>query len=128
MIEGQAEGLPSVPTDQFERDVAAIALFRNTETALILQALRGCEIMHLEADASLLRPGDINHNVFIPLSGSVVVYLDSQSTAQTTIPIAVGECVGELSAIDGKPVSGLVVALTEARVLLKCHKTFFGTG
>jgi len=117
MIEGQAEGLPSVPTDQFERDVAAIALFRNTETALILQALRGCEVMHLGADTSLLRPGDINHNVFIPLSGTVVVYLDSQSTAQTTIPIAVGECVGELSAIDGKPVSGLVVALTEARVL-----------
>jgi len=117
MNEGQESGLPSLPTDQFERDVAAIALFRNTETALILDALRGCEVLRLAAEVPLLHPGEINHNVFIPLSGSVVVHLDSHSSAQTTIPIAVGECVGELSAIDGKPVSGLVVALTEARVL-----------
>ncbi|MBK9441902.1 MAG: SpoIIE family protein phosphatase [Comamonadaceae bacterium] len=117
MNEGQTERLPCAPTDQFERDVAAIALFRNTETALILEALKGCLVLQLAADTPLLRPGEINHSVFIPLPGTIVVYLDTHSTAQTTIPIAVGECVGELSAIDGKPVSGLVVALTEARVL-----------
>ena len=117
MNEGQTKRLPSAPANQFERDVAAVALFRNTDSALIVDALKGCLVLHLAADTPLLRPGEINHNVYIPLSGTVVVYLDTHSTAQTTIPITVGECVGELSAIDGKPVSGLVVALTEARVL-----------
>lgn len=117
MSDGQANGLSSVPTDQFERDVAALALFRSTDAALILAALRGCEVLCLAAGVPLLRPGEANRHVFVPLSGAIVVHLDSHSSAQTTIPIAVGECVGELSAIDGKPVSGLVVALTEARIL-----------
>jgi sigma-B regulation protein RsbU (phosphoserine phosphatase) len=117
MNEGQENQFTYVPIDEFVREVVAIALFRKTDADLILHALRGCEVVCLGAGTPLLRPGETNHNVFIPLSGSVVVHLDSHSSAQTTIPIAVGECVGELSAIDGKPVSGLVIALTDAKVL-----------
>lgn len=104
-------------TDQLGVNFSAIQLFRNANACLVLDALRGCEVLSLVANDALLRQGEANHNVYIPLSGSVVVYLDQQADAKTTIPIVIGECVGELSAIDGKPVSGWVVALTDATVL-----------
>jgi len=99
------------------QNIAGGPLFRHTPGYLITNALADCEVLDLAAGAFLLKPGEPNHNVFIPLSGTVVVHLDTQASAQATISIALGECVGELSAIDGKPVSGLVVAQSEARVL-----------
>jgi sigma-B regulation protein RsbU (phosphoserine phosphatase) len=99
------------------QNIANGPLFRQTPGHLMAEALTGCEVLNLAADALLLKPGEPNRNVYIPLSGSVVVHLDAQSSAQATISIALGECVGELSAIDGKPVSGWVRALTDASVL-----------
>ncbi len=98
-------------------DLAGIALFQRTDSGLILDALGACEVLELAAGTTLLKAGEINHNVYIPLSGAVVVQLGAQSNADALIPIAVGECVGELSAIDGKPASGLVLTQTAARVL-----------
>ncbi len=115
MSEGQGFGSVVFHADQY--DFASIPLFRNANAPSILQAVQGCEVLNLAADSVLLSQGESNFNVYIPLSGSLVVYLDQRTNANTTIPIALGECVGELSAIDGKPVSGWVVAQTEAQVL-----------
>lgn len=98
-------------------DLAGIKLFLTTDACLILEALATCEVLALPAGTALLKAGEINHNVYIPLFGSVVVHLDAQMAAEATIAIEVGECVGELSVIDGKPVSGLVLTQTAARVL-----------
>ena len=98
-------------------DLASIALFHRTDASLILAAIGGCEVLQLPAGTVLFKAGEINHNVYIPLSGSMVVHLDAKMSAEATISIAVGECVGELSAIDGKPTSGSVLAQTAARVL-----------
>jgi len=117
MREEHQGDLPTVLTETLLADIAAGQLFRHTPGPLIADALQGCEILDLAADTLLLKPGEPNRYVFIPLSGTVVVHLDAKSSAQATISIALGECVGELSAIDGKPVSGLVRALTDARVL-----------
>jgi sigma-B regulation protein RsbU (phosphoserine phosphatase) len=124
MNEGPANASGTARAGPFELDVAAITLFRQTDARLILDALSGCEVLTLAAGSALLKPGDTNHHVFIPLSGAVVVHLDAHSSVETMISIASGECVGELSAIDGKPVSGLVLAVTEARVL-KVPKDIF---
>ena len=99
---------------RFEADVRAVPLFRNTEIRLIIEALDGCDVLELPAGAPLLKPGEANQNVYIPLSGSMDVHLDAKLNPEAAIPISTGECVGELSAIDGKPVSGLVVATTAA--------------
>jgi len=115
MSEGQGLGVAEFHADQF--DFASIPLFRNANASAILHAVRDCEVLNLTADAVLLRQGESNFNVYIPLSGSLAVHLDQRTHANTIVPIAVGECVGELSAIDGKPVSGWVVAQTEAQVL-----------
>lgn len=103
--------------DEFALNVAAIPLFRKTDERLIREALTGCEVLELSAGTPLLKAGEANQNVYIPLSGVVVVHLDAHLNPEASIPITPGECVGELSAIDGKPVSALVVTMTAAHVL-----------
>lgn len=94
-----------------------IPLFRNVAIDSISHALEDCEILLLTPGTPLLKPGEINHNVFILLSGQLAAHLDANLSIDSAIPISVGECIGEMSAIDGKPVSALVMALTEVRVL-----------
>ncbi|HEX3097418.1 MAG TPA: SpoIIE family protein phosphatase, partial [Usitatibacter sp.] len=44
---------------------------------------------------------------------------------ETSIEIAPGECFGELSAIDGKPITALVLAVSDVRVLKLDRDTFW---
>ncbi|MFO1324450.1 MAG: SpoIIE family protein phosphatase [Burkholderiales bacterium] len=97
--------------------VDAIALFRGAGSPAVIDAIRDCEIRTLPAGAMLLRPGEANDTLYVLLSGQLAAYLDGAMLPDTGIPIRAGESVGEMSAIDGKPVSAFVVALTEARVL-----------
>jgi len=103
--------------NQHGSGVDAIALFRGVEPSAVIDAIRDCEIRILPAGAILLQPGEANDIIYILLSGQLAAYLDSARLPATGIPIRPGESVGEMSAIDGKPVSAFVVALTEARVL-----------
>ena len=73
----------------------------------------------------MLRPGQTNHNVYALLSGQIAAHLDANLSPDAAIAISSGECVGELSAIDGKPVSALVLALTDARVLELSREVFW---
>jgi sigma-B regulation protein RsbU (phosphoserine phosphatase) len=97
--------------------VDAIALFHGAESSAVIDAIRNCEIRILPVGAILLHPGEANDAIYVLLSGQLAAYLDSARLPATGIPIRPGESVGEMSAIDGKPVSAFVVALTEARVL-----------
>ena len=47
----------------------------------------------------------------------LVAQLGEESSAESVFGIAPGECIGELSAIDGKPISALVRAVSDVRVL-----------
>jgi len=105
--------------------VETIPLFQNAEPGTVLEALSDSEVLLLPAGTPLLSPGEINHNVFILLSGEIAAYLDSTLSQDAAIPILQGECIGELSAIDNKPVSALVMALTDARVLKLSQEVFW---
>ena len=59
------------------------------------------------------------------LSGQLVAYLDGARRPESGIPIQPGESVGEMSAIDGKPASAFVVAVTESRLLLLPGRLFW---
>lgn len=98
--------------------VDAIALFRGAEPSAIIDAIEDCEIRVLPAGAVLLRPGETNDAIYVLLSGQLAAYLDNARLPNSGIEIRPGDSVGEMSAIDGKPVSAFVVALTEARVLI----------
>lgn len=94
-----------------------IALFRDADPAELEQALAECEVLLLSAGAALLRPGMPNQSVFILLSGRLMAYIGGEENPNTAIEIFPSECIGELSAIDGKPSSALVVAGSATRVL-----------
>lgn len=94
-----------------------ITLFRDADAHDLDDALAGCEVLVLAAGTPLLRPGEDNRNVYILLSGHMVAQLGDEASADSLIGIAPGDCIGELSAIDGKPTSALVRAVSEARVL-----------
>lgn len=101
-----------------------IPLFRGVDEGAVHQALEDSEVVLLPAGTPLLKPGEQNQSVFILLSGEVAASLDSSLSPLAAIPIAAGQCIGELSAIDGKAASALVLALTDARVL-KLSKDVF---
>lgn len=101
-----------------------IPLFQGVDEGAVHQALEDAEVLLLPAGTPLLKPGEHNQSVFILLSGDVTASLDSNLSPHAAIPIAPGQCIGELSAIDGKSASALVLALTDARVL-KLSKDVF---
>ena len=105
------------PEDRRKQSIGWIPLFREADASAIHQTLADCDVLLLPAGTHLLNPGETNHNVYILLSGEVTAHLDHNLNPDAAIPIAPGECIGELSAIDGKQVSALVLALSEAQVL-----------
>lgn len=94
-----------------------IPLFRDADPQLLNDALSECEILELPQGTHLLTPGLPNDSVFIPLSGQVSASLNLAAAAANSIAIRNGECVGELSTIDGKPVSALVQLDSDSRIL-----------
>ena len=94
-----------------------IPLFHNVNPSHLRAALAECEVLELPGGTHLLTPGESNNAVFIPLSGQVVARFENGPGNASDIPIEIGACVGELSAIDGKAVSALVLAVSDIRVL-----------
>lgn len=109
------------------RDAAThwITLFRDADQRDLDAALADCEVLLLPAGTPLLRTGEDNRNVFILLSGKLIAHLGNDTSPDTAIEFSPGECVGELSAIDGKPISALVVADTDVRVLRLDREVFW---
>jgi sigma-B regulation protein RsbU (phosphoserine phosphatase) len=109
------------------RDAALrwVALFKDADPHDLDAALAECEVLLLRAGEPLLRSGDANRNVFILLSGKLVAQLGEEPNPDTAIEISPGECVGELSAIDAKPISAQVLAASDARVLRLDREVFW---
>ncbi len=102
-----------------------IPLFKDVDEPVVMQALRECEVVEIKAGTALLRPGDINHNVYILLAGVLAAHLDTNLDLSQAITIPQGGCIGELSVIDGKPVSALVFAHTDVRLLVLTDDLFW---
>ncbi len=102
-----------------------IPLFRNADQRDLAEALVDCEVLLLPAGTPLLRAGEDNRSVFILLSGKLVAQLGAEISPDTAIEILPGECIGELSAIDGKPIPALVLADTQVRVLRLDREVFW---
>lgn len=94
-----------------------IALFRDADPRELDEALAACDVLALPAGTTLLRPGEPNRNVYVLLSGRLEARIGDAEKPEMGIAIAAGECIGEISAIDGKPPSALVHALSDVRVL-----------
>jgi sigma-B regulation protein RsbU (phosphoserine phosphatase) len=112
--------------DRRKGDIGWMTLFRGTDERAVAEAIADCDVIAAPAGFPLLKPGDANDSVFLLLSGQLVAHLDIALTPETGLPILPGECIGELSAIDGKPVSALVLAATDCRLLNLPQALFWG--
>ncbi len=102
-----------------------IPLFKDVDEPLVMQSLRECEVLEVPAGTALLKPGSTNDRVFILLSGTLAAHLDENLDLEQAIVIPTGGCIGELSVIDGKPVSALVLAHSDVRVLVLTAELFW---
>jgi diguanylate cyclase (GGDEF)-like protein len=90
-------------------------LFRNVPEELVVAALGGCQTRQLSATETLLRAGTENDVLYIILSGQVSVRVPGVD--EPHVRLGAGECVGELSFLDGQQVSADVVADAQTLVL-----------
>jgi sigma-B regulation protein RsbU (phosphoserine phosphatase) len=111
--------------DRLHRGWAWLSLFQNADESAVIEAIGDSDILVLEAGATLLRPGEPNDTVFLILAGELVAHLGDSQNPESAISMVAGDCIGELSAIDGKPVSALVKSLTESRVLRLSKDVFW---
>ncbi len=114
---GPAPNQRHPPDDRRSGDLGWLTLFRGTDLAAVERVIGHCDVIAVPAGTPLLKPGEANDTVYLLLAGRVAAYLDSAPDPGNAIFIRPGDCIGELSAIDGKPASALVLAQSDARVL-----------
>lgn len=107
----------SAPSTTASLPFKEIPLFRNVKKKHLKAAVSRCELLPLTPGHVLLSPGQPNDDIFIIMAGIVTVHLGGDGYRGKGIAIPVGQCIGEFSAIDGRPASALVRAEDEAIVL-----------
>jgi diguanylate cyclase (GGDEF)-like protein len=97
--------------------LAASRLFRAVDIKLVEHLLSTCAVRDLRENDTLLSQGEAaSQDIFVVVRGRVSVHLAGGNSPSHTV-IDAGECVGEMSAIDGEPISATVVALEDTRLL-----------
>jgi len=91
-------------------------LFRGIDLETIQYLLPDCQIRSVRKGEALLSQNQPNNCIFIILSGYFCVNL-IQSADLAVATIGEGECVGEMSVIDGGTTSAGVIAKTDSCVL-----------
>jgi sigma-B regulation protein RsbU (phosphoserine phosphatase) len=105
--------------------ISQFEVFRGAPYQLVEEAIAGCRIMRYADGEVLLRPGERSNQLTFVLSGRLRVHSDAPDSANFST-IGAGDFAGELSVIDGEPVSAYVVADSDCRVLLVDADTLFG--
>jgi CRP-like cAMP-binding protein/anti-sigma regulatory factor (Ser/Thr protein kinase) len=105
--------------------ISQFEVFRGAPYQLVEEAIAGCRIMRYADGEVLLRPGERSNQLTFVLSGRLRVHPDAPDSANFST-IGAGDFAGELSVIDGEPVSAYVVADSDCRVLLVDADTLFG--
>lgn len=102
--------------DVSAEDMARTTLFRGVEMHLLMEKLRACERRHVRAGEALLVQGAPNRNLYIVLKGHLYVRLDSTEKLEVSVAV-VGDCLGEMSVIDGRPATATVIAEVDSVLL-----------
>jgi sigma-B regulation protein RsbU (phosphoserine phosphatase) len=111
--------------DRRQRGPCWLSLFREIDESIINTIIADFEVFTFSTGTLLLKPGDKNNCIYLLLSGQIVAHFDKLYNPAAAMPIQPGECIGEFSAIDGKPVSAFVRVLEDARVLQISPEAFW---
>ena len=104
--------------------LSQLAIFRGVPCHLVEDVVASCRLVRFHDSAVMLRPGQPNEAIAFVINGRLRVHLDAPDSP-TYFVIAAGDCVGELSVIDGMPASAYVVAEPGTRLLLADADTLF---
>ena len=104
----RAEQLPAI--------LRSAPLFQGVDLAAVNDELRETRPLCIEAGHVLLDPKHVNADIFIVLTGELLVCLEPR-IVNPLVRLRVGDCVGELSIIDANPPSAYVVAATQTNLL-----------
>ena len=83
-----------------------LAIFRGVPCHLVEEVVASCRLVRFHDGAVMLRPGQPNDAMAFVINGRLRVHLDAPDSP-TYFVIAAGDCVGELSVIDGRARVGL---------------------
>ena len=110
----------TIATNHFDIEPAQLAaskLFQGVDLAVIDAELRESDTLCIEAGHVLLDPKHNNANIYIVLSGELLICLEPR-IVNPIIRMSVGDCVGELSIIDASPPSAYVVSAIQTQLLI----------
>lgn len=98
-------------------DLRAQELFKGVDFDLIMPLLSDCTVRRVTKHETLIEAGEANHNVYLILSGTLIVHLTPDPNESLTV-LKEGEAVGEISVIDHQPASAFVSAAEETKLLV----------
>ncbi|MBU0752575.1 MAG: GGDEF domain-containing protein [Gammaproteobacteria bacterium] len=108
--------------DDERRQIAGGRLFRQTALESVEHLLEHCSRRSLAAGETLLAPNVANDTLFLVLSGELRVYLGDRNLPEHTV-LGGGDCVGEMSLMDGQKPSAHVIAALDTSLLAIPHET-----
>ncbi len=97
-------------------------LLRNISLESIEYLLDACPVVDFPAGSELLAPGKPNSNLYLVLSGRLSVHLGDKSYTPHVV-FEAGDCAGEMSILDAKPVSAFVVSQENCRLMVIRQET-----
>ena len=104
------------PSAQDYARILGSDLFRDMSCDALEYALEHCRIISLAAGSTLLPAGADNDRIYLVLDGRLHVLLEGERSNHL-VTLREGECVGEMSIIDGGETSAEVVALSDCELL-----------
>lgn len=105
--------------------LARLQLFRNVEISSISDYIAQCDFRELKKGEQLLSPEVENTCVYLMISGRLEVFLDLQESSPLTL-VEPGQCVGEMSIIEGKNPSAYVIASEASQIMQIPQKVLWG--
>ena len=96
--------------------LAASSLFEGVGLADLGVILARCPVQRFRAGEVALAPGDSNRFLHVVLAGEFHIKREVDA-ARSLGSVGAGECFGEMSVLDGKEVSAVVVAARDAEAL-----------
>ena len=91
-------------------------LFQNVAYDELERILENCQVVHFSAGDLILAAGQHGQRVWVVIKGSLRVHFEGPQS-EDFLDVPRGECVGEVSAADGKLSTAWVVAASECSLL-----------
>ena len=105
-----------IGTEQVSAILTASTLFKDVDLAAIANELGEARHLRVEAGQVLLDPKEVNLNIYVVLSGELLVCLEP-NVGNPLVRVGPGDCVGELSIIDTALPSAYVMSASASQLL-----------